>query len=237
MATQDPSPADPAQLYPADPNWLDVSRSITAKEAILLSLNIDPTAIAELEDLARSQLDVDPLTPKEDFEHRLTQLGMAQGEYEKRMDLVRRALAEGTLPFEQTVAGPKIQAPVCIEWLLTRGWKVPAWLRQLQPSARATRHIQPSVVPNPTYEPGSGATFEVQRPASAATTEPDQMLSITEVIRLAGIGKTTIYELIKEGSFPDRRKAGKSSLWSRAEVIAWMQSLPRSNQAGRKQSP
>ncbi len=103
MATQDSRPTDLSKLYPADPNWLDVSRSMTPKDAILLSLDINPTAIAELEELARSQLDVDPNTPTEDYKHRLTQLGVVQGDYEKRMDLIRRALSRHGAALSGTV--------------------------------------------------------------------------------------------------------------------------------------
>ena len=50
----------------------------------------------------------------------------------------------------------------------------------------------------------------------------DELLPITEVKRLAGIGKTMIYRLEREGSFPKRYKpGGYASRWSRREVIAW----------------
>jgi prophage regulatory protein len=50
----------------------------------------------------------------------------------------------------------------------------------------------------------------------------DRFLMLKEVITIAGIGKTMIYQLIKEGTFPRPYKpGGESSRWDAAEVRAW----------------
>ena len=55
-----------------------------------------------------------------------------------------------------------------------------------------------------------------------STTADDDLLPITEVKRIAGIGKTMIYRLEREGKFPKRFKpGGYASRWSRHEVMAW----------------
>lgn len=50
----------------------------------------------------------------------------------------------------------------------------------------------------------------------------DRFLKLKEVITIAGIGKTMIYRLIREGAFPKPYKpGGESSRWDAAEVRAW----------------
>jgi prophage regulatory protein len=52
--------------------------------------------------------------------------------------------------------------------------------------------------------------------------EPNRLLRISQVIELAGIGKTMIYRLMRAGEFPQPYKpGGYSSRWSEAEVLAW----------------
>lgn len=50
----------------------------------------------------------------------------------------------------------------------------------------------------------------------------DELLPIGEIKKIAGIGKTMIYRLEREGSFPKRYKpGGYASRWSRHEVMTW----------------
>lgn len=58
----------------------------------------------------------------------------------------------------------------------------------------------------------------------------DRLLPLRQVIDITGFGKTTIYRLIGDRSFPAPYKAGASSRWSEAEVRAWRESL-RKDQA------
>lgn len=50
----------------------------------------------------------------------------------------------------------------------------------------------------------------------------DDLIKLEEVRTLAGIGKTMIYRLERDGRFPKRFKpGGHASRWSRREVMAW----------------
>lgn len=50
----------------------------------------------------------------------------------------------------------------------------------------------------------------------------DDLLTIGEIKKIAGIGKTMIYRLERQGTFPKRYKpGGYASRWSRREVMAW----------------
>ena len=51
----------------------------------------------------------------------------------------------------------------------------------------------------------------------------DVLLQLPEVCRQAGFGKTAIYRMIKEGTFPEPIKLGPASRWSQLEVQEWIQ--------------
>lgn len=54
---------------------------------------------------------------------------------------------------------------------------------------------------------------------------PDRLISLTEVKELTGLGKTMIYRLIRQGSFPQQYKPGGfASRWSECEILAWRES-------------
>lgn len=58
--------------------------------------------------------------------------------------------------------------------------------------------------------------------ATADIQPDDDLISLDEVKRLAGIGKTMIYRLERAKRFPQRFKpGGYASRWSRREVMAW----------------
>ncbi|WP_407646394.1 helix-turn-helix transcriptional regulator [Burkholderia cepacia] len=42
---------------------------------------------------------------------------------------------------------------------------------------------------------------------------------------MVGLGKTTIYDMMKEGSFPRPRRVRNLSLWAETEVQAWIRSI------------
>ena len=46
-------------------------------------------------------------------------------------------------------------------------------------------------------------------------------LKLEEVKSMTSLGKSTIYQMMKEGNFPNRRKFGRSSRWSKQEVAKW----------------
>lgn len=63
-----------------------------------------------------------------------------------------------------------------------------------------------------------------QTPSGAA----DRLLRLREVTIFAGLGKTMIYRLIREGRFPQPyRPGGHASRWSERELIEWQASIER----------
>lgn len=60
---------------------------------------------------------------------------------------------------------------------------------------------------------------------SPLTSQPSLVVSINDLPRLIGLGKTRINELIKSGELP-ARKAGRRTLVLRADVEAFLQALP-----------
>lgn len=58
----------------------------------------------------------------------------------------------------------------------------------------------------------------------------DRLLRIAEVSEMTGLGKTTIYKLMKasESPFPQAIKLGSAcARWRESEVMLWMETLPR----------
>lgn len=52
----------------------------------------------------------------------------------------------------------------------------------------------------------------------------DRLLRLPEVERIAGLRKTTLYQLIKDGSFPPGFTVGRSRLWRWTAVQQWVKS-------------
>lgn len=53
--------------------------------------------------------------------------------------------------------------------------------------------------------------------------QPERLIKLDEVCRRAGLGKTMIYEMIREGRFPRPYKISPfASRWSERELIAWI---------------
>lgn len=53
--------------------------------------------------------------------------------------------------------------------------------------------------------------------------QPERLIKLDEVCRRAGLGKSMIYEMIKEGRFPRPYKISPfASRWSEREVVAWI---------------
>jgi len=49
----------------------------------------------------------------------------------------------------------------------------------------------------------------------------DRLITLAEVKNMVGLGRTTIYRLIKAGSFPRFVKVGRATRWVEREVIEW----------------
>ncbi len=53
---------------------------------------------------------------------------------------------------------------------------------------------------------------------------PFKLLRLTELLAIVGIGKTALYQRIKNGTFPAPIKigGGRASGWIEAEIIQWL---------------
>jgi prophage regulatory protein len=52
---------------------------------------------------------------------------------------------------------------------------------------------------------------------------PDKLLRLPDVQRLTGLRRSSIYEQMKEGTFPQSVKLGRRAIaWSEAAVQAWI---------------
>ncbi|WP_196592230.1 AlpA family phage regulatory protein [Burkholderia cepacia] len=57
------------------------------------------------------------------------------------------------------------------------------------------------------------------------STTTERLLRLPTVLDMVGLGKTTIYDMMKEGSFPRPRRVRNLSLWAETEVQAWIRSV------------
>lgn len=79
-------------------------------------------------------------------------------------------------------------------------------LKRTSAQETATRIIQTSTV------------SDIAKPKS-------KVVNTSELLRLTGLSRTTIWRLEREGAFPSRRSmSGKRVAWIRIEVEAWIES-------------
>lgn len=50
-----------------------------------------------------------------------------------------------------------------------------------------------------------------------------ELIPVSEVRRITGMGTTFIYTQIAAGKFPRQRKVGRSARWIKSEVIKWVE--------------
>lgn len=53
----------------------------------------------------------------------------------------------------------------------------------------------------------------------------ERLIRVREVLEKVGLGKTTVYALIKAGEFPQPRKVGHASLWVESEIEGWVRNV------------
>ena len=75
------------------------------------------------------------------------------------------------------------------------------------------------------------AHLELLRPegdeAAPAGISPNQLLKLSEVRRLVGLGSSTIYQRIGNGKFPKPLQLGPRTVrWRRGDLDTWLASLP-----------
>ena len=65
------------------------------------------------------------------------------------------------------------------------------------------------------------STFYV---VSSGNRAQPRFLRLSEVLEMTGMGKTFIYDRIKDGTFPKQIQLGsRSVVWNEQEVITWME--------------
>ncbi len=48
------------------------------------------------------------------------------------------------------------------------------------------------------------------------------LLDVTQVAAMAGLHRATVFKLVSAGKFPKPIKLGRSTRWSKGELIAWI---------------
>ena len=49
-----------------------------------------------------------------------------------------------------------------------------------------------------------------------------ELMTVKDVVERLGVSKTTLYDMIKNGSFPEGGKIGKQRRWSKDTVEKWI---------------
>ena len=63
-------------------------------------------------------------------------------------------------------------------------------------------------------------------PSTYEATQPRRsLLKLPQVLQRTSLGKTSIYQLVKEGAFPRPLKVGGASLWIDEEISIWIENL------------
>ncbi|MGU7780431.1 helix-turn-helix transcriptional regulator [Burkholderia sp. PU8-34] len=53
----------------------------------------------------------------------------------------------------------------------------------------------------------------------------ERLLRLPTVLEMVGLGKTTIYDMMKSGDFPKPRRVRNLSLWVESEVQGWIRAI------------
>lgn len=68
--------------------------------------------------------------------------------------------------------------------------------------------------------------------AAASAVPRDRLLRLTDVERLTGIKKSTIYQLMREGKFPNAvRISRRMTCWPESAVLTWVNARIREGSA------
>ena len=64
------------------------------------------------------------------------------------------------------------------------------------------------------------------------STREARIVRLPEVMRMTGLGESTIHRRYRDGTFPRPLRLGAKSIgWRREEVLEWVDSLPRAGAA------
>jgi prophage regulatory protein len=62
-------------------------------------------------------------------------------------------------------------------------------------------------------------------PNATARSSSERLIRLPEVLDMVGLGKTTVYAMMKDGEFPQPRKVRGLSVWVESEVQEWIKSI------------
>ena len=63
-----------------------------------------------------------------------------------------------------------------------------------------------------------------------ATTTTDRLLRLNEVQARCGLSRSSLYRMMRDGSFPEPLKVGVRAVrWRESEIEAWLEALPRAS--------
>jgi prophage regulatory protein len=75
---------------------------------------------------------------------------------------------------------------------------------------------------NATTQPSSLHLAHSQKPVIPR----DRLIRLPEVLHLTGMGKSSVYDLMKSGKFPKNiRFNARMSVWKEADVLTWIQQV------------
>jgi prophage regulatory protein len=60
----------------------------------------------------------------------------------------------------------------------------------------------------------------------------ERLLRLPQVLGMVGVGKTLLYQLVKDGEFPRPRKVRHLSLWPESEVQQWVRAVTEPKKVG-----
>ena len=64
------------------------------------------------------------------------------------------------------------------------------------------------------------------------TQEVDRLLRVREVLRIVGVSRATLYEMVRRGAFPAPvRISARAVGWKQSEVQRWLPSRPTATEA------
>jgi prophage regulatory protein len=70
----------------------------------------------------------------------------------------------------------------------------------------------------------AGTVSALPRAIGAPSTS-ERLIRLPQVLDMVGLGKTTVYAMIKDGNFPQPRKVRGLSVWVESEVQNWVRSV------------
>ena len=63
-----------------------------------------------------------------------------------------------------------------------------------------------------------------------ATTTTDRLLRLSEVLARCGLSRSSLYRMMRDGSFPEPLKVGVRAVrWRESEIEVWLETRPRAS--------